>query len=191
MIPAQYTRLLMMHGIVAIAVTGLWAMGVVLFGQFTDFQARALATTFVVGYYSLTTAATFGEGKVFGIIAPAGAVIACVGLFVTIPMIWGTDYNYNDVTFKMVFSTAAVAFGVAHAAINLRVSGKSPASVIVVTFANICVLGVTVMVVHLITIAESMPGDMYIRVLIALMIANVTLSLINPIFARMTRVTAR
>ena len=47
------------------------------------------------------------------------------------------------------------------------------------------------MVVHLITIAESMPGDMYIRVLIALMIANVTLSLINPIFARMTRVTAR
>jgi hypothetical protein len=191
MISAQYMRHLMVVGIGAIAVTGLWAVGIVLLGEFSDFQVRALTTTFVVGYYSLTTAATFGEGKVFGVISTAGAAVAVVGLVLTLPMIWVGDHIFSTDTFKAAFSTAAIAFGVAHAAINLRVSGESPVSVIVVTLANICVLAVTAMVVHLIVVEVWNFGDMYVRVLIALAIANVTLSLINPIVARMTRVAVR
>ena len=51
---------LMYGGIGAITAAGFLAAMLVIFGGFNDFTMKALATTFVIGYYSLTTVPTFG-----------------------------------------------------------------------------------------------------------------------------------
>ena len=183
----KYTRPLMWGGVGAICATGLFAMVAVLIGGLSDFTLKALITSFVLGYYSLTTSATFGGGGRWELPSTlAGLVLGFLGLVMTLPMIWTTDHLFSDTASKNALTVAALAFGVAHASINARVGGETTVSVVVMFLANLFVLIVTGMVIGMIWYGQYIE-DAYIRILIAATIANVTLTLVNPIVARMSR----
>ncbi|MEK7628005.1 MAG: hypothetical protein AAB421_01140 [Patescibacteria group bacterium] len=182
---AQFAPQLLWGGIGAIVATGLFAIIVVLVGGFNEFTVRALASTFVLGYYCLTMVATFGQGPTFLVLSTMGAMIAGFGLLLTLPVIWARKFDMGEATFKIVFSLAVVAFGLALGCINFRMAGTSPLGVSVMMGAVATVAVVTLMMLSIITNGLRTTGEGFMRVLIALAILMVMLSILNPVIGKM------
>lgn len=187
----EYSRPMMWAGVGVIGVTGLFAAVFLLIGKFGALEGKLLATTFTIGFYSLMSAATFGEGKVFAFMATFGAAVALLGLAVGLSAIWVDDWWMKDDTWKAALTIGTLAFALAHMATNYRLSGNSAFSTLVMVSANLFVGVVTVMLVVLIVTEGRDVGDLFFRLLAFFAVLNVTLSTINPAAARLSRSPAR
>jgi hypothetical protein len=181
---AQYIRYLLVAGISMIAITGLIGVFAVVFGKFDDFQFKVLMTLFVIGFYSFTLAATLGNGKEYLVLGTIGALLASLGLMLTLPFIWTWS---NDAPTKAILSITLLAFSFAHGTMNYRLSSSTMISVIVMSVANLMVLLVSVMLLTLVLGDFKNISDGFLRTLIGLGILDVVFTIISPMVTKFTR----
>lgn len=174
-------------GIGAIAITALWAVGIVLFGTFTEIQIKFILTTLVLGFYCWTFVATVGEGRAHACFMAVGAVIAVWGLWLTLPLIWWPLYHYDDTATKYVSTAMILASATALGSINFRISSNSIVSVGIMAIANVCVAGVATTFIWLILREYAEVSENTLRFLLAGCIAGVACTISNLIFAKLTR----
>jgi hypothetical protein len=174
-------------GIGAIAITALWAVGIVLFGTFTEFQIKAILTTFVLGFYCFTFVATVGEGRVHTALMGVGALITAWGLWLTLPLIWSPVSRYDDNVMKYVFTAVILAVATALGSINFRLASKSVVSIGIMAITNVLVAGVAATFIWLVMRDFTEISENTVRFLIAGCISGVAGTIINLIFAKLKR----
>jgi hypothetical protein len=175
-------HILMYVSLGAIAAITLFSMGAVLFGKFSDFTVKVVLSTLSIGFYSLTTAVTFGDGATYVVLGAIGIGLGCLGLLMALNLIWGV--GRDDAAWRIAFTLAVVAFSYAHAVTNYRLallSGPSFATMI----ASIVVLGIVALFLIDLILRGEWGGEGRMRAMIAMAIADVALTVANPIVANL------
>ena len=174
-------------GIGAIAITAVWAVGIVLFGTFTEIQIKFILTTLVLGFYCLTFVATVGEGREHMALMIGGSIAALWGLWATLPLIWWPLSYYDQNVGKDAIALAVAAFAIALGSINFRLSARATISIILMGLTNLLVALVSWMFIWLIMTDFANAGEGTVRLLIASGILGVAGTITNPIVAKLTR----
>ncbi len=191
--PKEILRGLLIAGLGAIGVSALYAIVVVLTGSFGLFEMKVVLTTLIIGFYCMTTVASFGNGPnqtatiVLGWLACGLAIAGC---FVTLPVIWMERYNIGEGTWKAILSIALVAFSLAHTSINYRLSNASVLSQGFAMAANMAVVAVAGMLLYIILNEPRELGEGFWRAMITFAILDVALTIANPICSKLTRRTS-
>lgn len=182
-------RSLMIAAVGAISATALVAMFVVLSGNYGSFQTKVILTTLTIGYFTLMSACTLGDGKVYTIVGPVGLGLGAIGTLMALHMIW-QEISPSENISKLFACITVVSFALAHGTVNYRLSGTTSGSLFVLTAANIAVSSLAAMLIQMILQSVDRVYDAQFRMIIALSIASVALSIANPIVARLSNASA-
>jgi hypothetical protein len=169
----------------ALCTSALLAIGILLFGQFDETQARILVTTGLIGFFSLLAlpgGVLLDQGR-YGALAWALILLAVFSFVVAMNLTWGdTD---NDGTWKVAGSATAVtgAFSQAATATSRRRATDTQG----VRVLYLLSLGAVSLLALLIMTAiwEGIEDDGFYRFLGAVAVANLLLVLLQPVARRM------
>lgn len=188
--PKEVLRGLLIAGLGAIGVSALYAIVIVLSGSFGLFELKVIFTTLVIGFYCMTTVASFGSGPMpvvhvaFGWLACALAIVGCI---ITLPVIWAERYDVSTGTWKAMFSIALIAFSLAHVSINYRLSNTSVVSQGFALAASMAAVAVTTLLLHMILNEPRELSEGFWQTMITFAILDVALTIANPICSKLTR----
>jgi hypothetical protein len=180
-------RPLMLSGVTIIGTGALLGIGIVLFGAINEFVFKLFLSTIALGYYAVAAACTYGEGRAYALTGTAGTIAGLVGLALVFPIIWGDRWLESDLLVRYASAAGVVAFALAHATTNYRLSSKSSSSLVIMVMANCSVTILTLMFLEMILEKNFHMSEGYLRALIAFGIANVALTIMNPLVGRLQK----
>jgi hypothetical protein len=172
-------RALVAAAVGTLCLAALVAIGIFLFGEFGETEARLLGTAVTVTGYSLTgLAATTALGRRPTWLAPLGLGASVVGFVLMVALIWTTPDD--GLLPRATMSALVLAVAIAHAALLLprRADFPLPGAVLRATLAASAVLA-AMLIVLILTAVE--PGEFYFRLLGVAAVLVVLGTLLVPI----------
>lgn len=175
--------------IASVALSALIGIGVILFGNFGDFEIKVLLTTMTVTITSILGLACgayleTGRGKILPICGIAFAVVSCA---LWIFLVWNGTVHENFFA-RMLLSLTLLAASCSHlsllslARLDKRFQWSNP-------LAQIAVWILTAFLLYLIWIEKNFAGDWIPRVIGVLSIVIAALTIVTPVFHRLSNQT--
>lgn len=169
----------------ALCTSALIAIAILLFGEFDDTTARILATTGLIGFFSLVSlpgGVLLDQGRYAG---PAWVVIALAagGFLLAMTLVWGDEDD--ETVWRLAGSVAAVAGACSQTATatSRRRETDTPGIGLLYGLSIGAVFLLAAMIVA--AIWEGIEDEGYYRFLGAVAVANVLLVLLQPVSRRL------
>jgi hypothetical protein len=169
----------------ALCTSALIAIAILLFGEFDDTTARILATTGLIGFFSLVSlpgGVLLDQGRYAGL-AWVVIALAAGGFLLAMTLVWGDEDD--ETVWRLAGSVAAVAgaFSQTATATSRRRETDTPGIGLLYGLSIGAVFLLAVMIVA--AIWEGIEDEGYYRFLGAVAVANVLLVLLQPVSRRL------
>jgi hypothetical protein len=184
-------RLFLVGLVVSLTATALLAIGILLFAEFDDTSARVLATTGLIGLFSLLSLPASllldrGEARLLGF---ATIAAAAVGLVLSFVLIWGEVDDDTATSWAVTIALAAGALAQA-AATTSRHRATDSATLRGLYFGAIAAGALLAVMLSWAAWGDVEDGTFY-RFVGALAVADLLLVLLQPAVRRMGRAPTR
>jgi hypothetical protein len=171
--------------VVALCTSAVIAIAILLFGEFDDTTARILATTGLIGLYSLLSlpgGVLLDQGRYAGL-AWVVIALAATGFVLAMALVWG-DVD-SETTWRLAGSVTAFtgACSQTATATSRRRDTDSPGVRLLYALSNGVVFLLAAMIVA--AIWEEIDDEAYYRFLGAVAVGNVLLVLLQPVLRRL------
>jgi hypothetical protein len=178
-------RLFGLAVVVALCTSALIAIAILLFGEFDDTTARILATTGLIGLYSLVSlpgGVLLDQGRYAGL-AWVVIALAATGFVLAMALVWG-DVD-SETTWRLAGSVTSFAGGCSQTATatSRRRETDTPGVRLLYVLSNGVVFLLAAMIVA--AIWEEIDDQAYYRFLGAVAVGNVLLVLLQPVLRRL------
>jgi TM2 domain-containing membrane protein YozV len=152
-----------------------------LIGDFGEFEAKILGTTFAIGIFSLMglCSATILERKIFPSVGIAGIVTSAMSLIYTLILIW-SEFEVLEDTWKLGISLFIIAFTLAHVSLLLLIKPKEKGTKITL-ISTVSVIIILALLLISIVVFEIHDLDGIWRVIGVLGILDVLGTIVTPI----------
>jgi hypothetical protein len=184
-------RVLLVVLVVSLVATGLLAIGILLFAEFDDTSGRILATTGLIGLFSLLclpAAALLDRGRAqrlaYVTIGTAG-----VGLVLTLALLWG-DVS-SDPPSKAALTIGLLAGALAQASATTARRRETDSSAVHWLYVGAIVAAAAFAAMGAGAAWGDVDGETYYRFLGALAVADLLLVLLQPVARRIAAAPAR
>jgi MFS family permease len=169
----------------ALCTSALIAIAILLFGEFDDTTARILATTGLIGFFSLVSlpgGVLLDRGRYAGL-AWVVIALAAGGFLLAMTLVWGDEDD--ETVWRLAGSVAAVAgaFSQTATATSRRRETDTPGIGLLYGLSIGAVFFLAAMIVA--AIWEGIEDEGYYRFLGAVAVANVLLVLLQPVSRRL------
>lgn len=184
-------RWLIGAAIAALCFTALVAIGIFLFGEFGETEARLLLTAGAVATYSLTGLVAAGALERHDAwVGQAGLATSGVGFLLAMMVIWSDWEGDDGEGLARLAATAFIAAGaVTHGTLLLPRPADSPSLRAIIGLTLTTVTVVALMLIGLVY-SEDDPGEGYFRALGVVAVLMVLGTILVPILRRTTRTAA-
>jgi len=169
--------------IISLSVSAMIGIGIFLFGNFGDMEAKLLITTLAIGGYSLSglCCSLLYEKKIFTPFALSGMVISIIGFLYTLLVIWKAIDLSNQLPWKVLVLFIIFATSIAHACLLLHIKSKKVFVNSALSATIIFILIVAFMLSALILNENKNMGEFYFRLLGVFAILDVLGTIVTPI----------
>lgn len=188
----NFKKIFLYSLIVSVAVSALLGIWVILSGDFGEFQARVLMTTLTVvgtSILGLACGAFFENPKssISGlkIVPVAGMILAIVSAVLALAMIWQIVGSQNSTVYKTIAITGLFAFTMAQLSL-LSLANLSPKFKWALVAVYFVALGLASIISILIMVEPSGESDFILRLIGILGVTDAALTVIIPIFHRLS-----
>jgi hypothetical protein len=176
-------RLLLTAIVASLVATAALAIGILLFGEFRDTEARILGTTAFLSLFSLLAlpaGVLFDQGRLLPL-AWATAALAVLGFAVAMSAVWNDD---SDTSWKLTGAVGACALAATQTAgLASRLRPSDPPAVRRLFAAATALVVVSATMVNA-AIWKEIDDETYYRFLAAIAVANVLLVVLQPVLRR-------
>lgn len=173
--------------IVSVSLSALIGIGVILFGNFGDFEAKVLATTFTIACASILGLAcgAYLETKRGKILPTFGIVFSVISAIMFLILIWTSFDLDNDLFSKLLASATLSAVACSHLSLVsiAELDKKFQWSKIVLT---VCVWLLVGILLYIIWFQPNSDSDFVIRVIAVLSIVITSLTIVTPILYKLS-----
>jgi hypothetical protein len=174
--------------VVALCASAFLAVGILLFGEFDETQARILVTTALIGFFSLLAlpgGVLLDQGRDLPL-AWAAIGLAAVSFIVAMNLTWGDAESEN--LWKVAGSATAITGAFAQTATAMsRRRAVDPPSVVILFLLSVASVSLLALLI-LIAIWESVEdNEGFYRFLGAVAVINLLLVLLQPVARRIGR----
>lgn len=180
-------RLFVIGVVTSLVASALMGIAVLLKGSFDDTDWKILATTLMIGIFSITSLANLrnleSSLKSYHAFAVASITISIVGLLLFVGLIWSVSSLDNHWEATLTFLVLAVSSAHASLLLPLRESGGSTQKLIVTTTLA-CIGVVAGLLVYLIVTQNSDLGGSFYKALGVFAILDVLGTIIAPISSK-------
>lgn len=179
-------RLFLVALVVSLTATGLIAIGILLFAEFDDTSGRILATTGLIGLFSLLSLPAGvlldrGQARLLGYVTIG---VAALGLVITLILLWGDVEDETASKLAVTIALAAGALAQSAATTSRRRETDSP-TVRGLYLGAICASAALVVMLSA-AVWGDIGDDTFFRFVGALAVADLLLVLLQPAVRRMT-----
>jgi hypothetical protein len=172
--------------IVSVSLSALIGIGVILFGNFGDFEGKVLATTFTIACTSILGLAcgAYLETKRGKILPTFGIGFSIISAIMCLILIWNSFNIDNEVFLKMLGSITMLAVACSHLSLIsiAKLDAKFQWSKIVLT---VCVWVLVSILLYLIWFQPNADSEFIVRIIAVLSIIITSLTIVTPIFYKL------
>ncbi len=173
--------------IVSVSLSALIGIGVILFGNFGDFEGKVLATTFTIACTSILGLAcgAYLEKKRGKILPTFGIGFSIISAVMCSIVIWSNFHIDNEFFLKMLGSITISAVACSHLSLIsiAELDAKFQWSKIVLTG---CVWILVSILLYIIWFQPNSDSDFIIRVIAVLSIIITALTIVTPVFYKLS-----
>jgi hypothetical protein len=173
--------------IVSVSLSALIGIGVILFGNFGDFEGKVLATTFTIACTSILGLAcgAYLETKRGNILPTFGIVFSVISSVMCLILIWTSFDLDNDLFLKTLGSITMLAVACSHLSLIsiAKLEAKFQWSKIVLT---VCVWILVSILLYLIWFQPNADSEFIVRIIAVLSIIITALTIVTPVFYKLS-----
>jgi hypothetical protein len=174
--------------IISISLSALIGIGVILFGNFGDLEAKILAATFTISGTSILGLAcgAYLETKRGKLLPSFGIGFSVLSAVFGLIVIWNNFSIDNEFFSKIIVSSIIFAVACSHLSLISipKLDEKFQWSKIVLTFCVWLLVGILLFIIWIQPQSES---DLVIRIIAVLAIIITALTIVTPIFYKLSR----
>lgn len=177
--------------IASVSLSAILGIGVILFGDFGEFEMKILLTTLTVTITSILGLACGAclEAKRGKILSYAGIILSTIAAALFIFFTW-TDFKGGEIPIKSAMSVLILAVACSH--ISLLSIARLDKRFLWSHYAvHVSIWSLTAILIYLIWIEKDYSSDLIPRVLGVLSIIIAALTIITPIFHKLSRQTTK
>lgn len=168
--------------IVSLSASGLLGIFIFLFGKFGETEIRLLLTTLSIGGCSLTglCCATIYPSENYKIFSVIGIVIAGLCFIFTLFVIWSSDFDHFENTWKILLSFIVLTTTFAHMSLllNIRIVNQLVMNVLIATLLFISIVACMLLIL---IFCEFDCGEFFFRLLGVFTILVILGTIVTPI----------